>query len=161
MAAALAWTLAVAGPLYANWGGEAGGSVATGTFQPIGTGQVEMLKENLEIRLYRDRAKVEVDYVLHNTGGAIDVKAGFPSLGVKIEDEPHREVEDYAIAADGKSVAFTREKGDPAPLRSFYDKAYLDNVTNGEDASDILLFEWLVSTVHFERGETKRIHIQY
>ena len=45
-------------PLYANWGGEAGGSVATGAFKPIGTGQVEMLKEDLRISLYRDRAKV-------------------------------------------------------------------------------------------------------
>jgi hypothetical protein len=161
MAAALAGTLTVSAPLYANWGGEAGGSVATGTFKPIGTGQVEMLKEKLEIRLYRDRAKVEVDYVLHNAGGAIDVKAGFPSLGVKIEDEPHREIEDYSIVADGQSMAFTREKGDPAPLKSLYDKAYLDNVTNGWDDPEILLLEWLVSTVHFESGETKRIHIQY
>jgi hypothetical protein len=38
-----------------------------------------MLKENLETRLYCDRAKVEVDYALHNAGGAIGVKAGFPS----------------------------------------------------------------------------------
>ena len=62
--------LAVIGaqPVSANWGGEAGGRVAAGAFKPIGAGQVEMLKEDLHIRLYRDRAKVEVDYVLHNTG---------------------------------------------------------------------------------------------
>lgn len=161
MAAALGWTLAGAAPLLANWGGEVGGSVATGTFRPLGTGQVEMLKEDLVIRLYRDRAKVEVDYLLHNTGDASDVKAGFPSLGVKIEDDPHREIEDYSIIADGKSVAFTREKGDPAPLKSLYDKKYLDNVTNGEDASDILLLDWLVSTVHFRQRETKRIQVRY
>ncbi len=58
MAGALAWMLASAAPLYANWGNEAGGSVATGTFQPVGTGQIEMLKENLEIRLYLDRDQV-------------------------------------------------------------------------------------------------------
>lgn len=157
----LIWTLAGAASLYANWGGEAGGSVATGTFRPVGTGQVEMLKENLVIRLYRDRAKVEVDYVLHNAGEAIDVKAGFPSLGVKIEDEPHREIEDYSILADGKRVPFTREAGDPAPFKPLYDKRFLDNVTNGEEIPDIILLDWLVSTVHFNTGETKRIQINY
>lgn len=148
-------------PIYANWGGEAGGSVATGSFKPIGTGQVEMLKENLVIRLYRDRAKVEVDYVLHNTGDATDVKAGFPSLGVKIEDEKHREIEDYSIFADGKSVPFHRENGNSTPFKSLYGKDFLDNVTNGEDVPNIRLLEWLVSTVHFDSDETKQIQIKY
>jgi hypothetical protein len=159
--AGIAGVIAFASPLYANWGGEAGGSVATGTFRPVGTGQVEMLKEDLVINLYRDRAKVEVNYVLHNKGGPIEVKAGFPSLGVKIEDEPHREIEDYSILADGKSLAFDREKGDPAAFRQLFDKEFLDNVTNGEDPKDILLLDWLVSTVHFEKDETKRIRIDY
>ncbi len=38
------------GPLFANWGGAAGGSVATGTFQALGTGQVEIVTEDLRIR---------------------------------------------------------------------------------------------------------------
>jgi hypothetical protein len=154
-------SLTSASSLYGNWGGEAGGSVATGAFRPVGTGQVEMLKEDLVIRLYRDRAKVEVDYELHNAGDAIDVKAGFPSLGVKIEDEPHREIEDYSILADGKNVPFKREKGNPAPFKGLFDKEFLNNVTNGADATDILLLDWLVSTVHFNGGETKRIRITY
>ena len=148
-------------PLYANWGGEAGGSVATGAFKPIGTGQVEMLKEDLRISLYRDRAKVEIDYVLHNTGAAIDVKAAFPSLGVKIEDEKHREIEDYSLFADGRSVPFRREEGDSAPYKSLYGKDFLDNATNGEDVPGFMLLEWLVSTVRFNKGGSKRIHIEY
>jgi hypothetical protein len=148
-------------PLFANWGGEAGGSVATGTFKPNGTGQVEMLKEDLRIRLYRDRAKVEVDYVLRNTGDAIDVKAGYPSLGVKIEDEAHREIEGYSLFADGRSVPFRREEGNSAPFTSLYGKDFLDNVTNGNDVPGIMLLEWLVSTVHFGKGESKRISIEY
>ena len=149
-------------PLQANWGGGTGGSFATGTFKPVGTNQVEMVKEDLHIRLYRDRAKVEVDYVLRNTGDAIDVKAGFPSLSVYDEDAKGKpDVEDYSILADGKSIPFTWVKGDPAPFKSFYRKKYVDMLTLGEDASDILMMEWLVSAVHFNRGETRRIHISY
>jgi hypothetical protein len=83
---------AASAPLLANWGSTAGGSVATGSFHAFGTAQVEMQREDLRIRLYRDRAKVEVDYILRNTGPAIDVRAGFPSLGVQLEDAPHQEI---------------------------------------------------------------------
>ena len=158
---AFLWALAGATQLFANWGGESGGSVATGTFRPVGTGQVEVLEEDLTIRLYRDRAKVEVNYLLRNAGGGIDVKAGFPSLGVKVEDEPHREIEDYSILADGKLVPFRRERGDPTPYKRLFEKDFVDNVTNGEDASSIMMLEWLVSNVHFESGESKQIQIRY
>jgi len=43
----------------------------TGAFKPSHR-QVEMLKEDCH-KFYRDR-QVEIDYVLHNTGDAIDVK---------------------------------------------------------------------------------------
>jgi len=138
--------------------------VATGTFKPIGTRQVEMLNENLVIRLYRDRAKVDVDYVLHNAGDAVDVTAGFPSLGVEMEYTNHREIEDYTIRADGKSVPYTRKKGDPAPFKSLYKGEFLDMLARAPDdecGDGCMLLEWLVSTVHFGRGENKRIHIRY
>jgi hypothetical protein len=160
----LTMTILSVQPLYANWGGEAGGSVATGTFKPIGASQVEMLKENLVIRLYRDRAKVDVDYVLHNAGDAVDVTAGFPSLGVEMESTKHREIEDYTIRADGKSVPYARKKGDPAPFKVLYSSEFLDMLggrAEDDDCSECMLLEWLVSTVHFERGENKRIHIRY
>ncbi|MFZ1085492.1 MAG: hypothetical protein WAN35_11040 [Terracidiphilus sp.] len=159
---ALALFIVAIQPLYANWGGGTGGSFATGTFKPIGTSQVEMVKEDLHIRLYRDRAKVEIDYLLHNTGDAIGVKAGFPSLCVYDADDKNKpDIEDYLISADGKSIPFTWENGNPAPFRSYYRKKYLDMMTLGEDPSDILMMEWLVSTVHFNRGETRRIHVSY
>lgn len=66
-------------PVHTNWGSTAGGSVATGSFRAFGTDQVEMQREDLRIHLFRDRARVEIDYVLHNTGPAVDVRAGFPS----------------------------------------------------------------------------------
>ncbi|HLJ51228.1 MAG TPA: hypothetical protein VKU01_34705, partial [Bryobacteraceae bacterium] len=63
-------------PLLANWGSDAGGSVASGSFRAYGTSQIEMQSENLTIVLYRDRAKVTVEYVMKNTADAVDVKAG-------------------------------------------------------------------------------------
>jgi len=125
-----------------------------------------MLKEDLRIRLYRDRAKVEVDYLLRNTGEAVDVKAGFPSLGVQIEGEQHREIEDYTIEADGQLVAFTREKGDAKPYRSLYCKDFMAGLgpgwDDGEDkGAQFMLLDWLVSTVHFAAGEIRRVHIRY
>ena len=154
--------LGTIGPLRANWGGEAGGSVATGTFRAVGTAQVEMLEEHLIIRLYRDRAKVEVDYVLHNAGAAVDVKAGFPSLGFVVEGEEHREVEEYAILVNGQALAYRREKGNAAPYKTIYRDEFLAMVPgSADDIESCMLLEWLVSTVHFSADEKKRIHISY
>jgi hypothetical protein len=152
---------------YANWGGDAGGSVATGTFHPVGTNQVEMLQENLLIRLSRDRANVAVDYTLHNSGAAVDAKAGFPSLGVWVQDpsEPtkHLEIADYAITADGKPVAFTHERGDPTPYRALYTKDLIAGLGPGLDDSGLpyMFMEWLVSSVHFDSGQTRHVRITY
>jgi len=152
-----------ASSLFANWGSGAGGSVATGSFHSFGTGQVEMRRENLVIRLYRDRANVEIDYILHNSGPAIDVKAGFPSLGVKLEDVAHHEIEDYAIFADERAVPFTVETGDPAPFKSLYEAKFRRMGEMDEYPPDKRpeLLEWLASTVHFDAGQSRHIHIQY
>jgi hypothetical protein len=159
-----------AAPLWANWGSTAGGSVASGNFRSFGTEQVEMLHENLVIRLHRDRASVTVDYVLHNTGAAVDVRAGFPSLGVRSLDESgkpteQKEIEDYGFLADGLSVGFKREKGDPTPLKALYEKKFVSmiNTVDEEDQSgkSDMVLEWFVSTVHFAAGQIRHIHISY
>jgi hypothetical protein len=157
--------LASGTPLSANWGSTAGGSVATGDFKSFGTGQVEMQREDLRIRLYRDRAKVEVDYALHNAGPATDVRAGFPSLGVLTPNETRHEIESYSIAADGNNVAFQTEKGDPKPLKALFDAKFLslvDMVDQDHQADERnMLLEWFASTIHLAAGQTRHIHIQY
>jgi hypothetical protein len=152
-------------PVHANWGSTAGGSVATGSFHAFGTDQVEMQREDLRIRLFRDRAKVEIDYVFHNTGAAVDVRAGFPSLGVQLEDVKHREIESYTITADDHPVSFKTESGDPAPFKHLYDydakfreMGELDDYPPDNRPE---LLEWLVSTVHFEAGQSRHVHIRY
>jgi len=150
-------------PLHANWGSTAGGSVATGGFHAFGTDQVEMQREDLRIRLYRDRARVEVDYILRNTGPTVDVRAGFPSLGVQLEDVPRQEIEHYAFYADGQPVAFATESGDPVPLMRLFDAKFrqmgeLDEYPP-EKRPEVL--EWLVSTVHFDAEQSRHIHISY
>src|SRR5437016_4209401 len=101
-----------AAALLANWGSDAGGSVGTGTFGAFGTNQVEMQSENLTIALYHDRAKVTVEYVMKNRGDAIDVKAGFPCLGLESPGKNYLEIEDYQLTADGTPVPHQTEKGD-------------------------------------------------
>lgn len=147
-------------PLKANWGGQVGGSFATGTFKAMGTNQVQMVDEKLVIRLYKDYAHVEIDYVLRNTGKDVDVRAGFPSLGVAFENEPHYEIKGYTIVVDGKPVMFERVKGDAKPYLSFYTSEFMSNAMDDDD-SNAMLLEWLVSTVHFKTNENKNVHITY
>ncbi len=152
-------------PLLANWGSTAGGSVASGSFRSFGISQVEMLSEDLVIQLYSDRAKVEVNYILRNTGGPVDVRAGFPSLGVQSPNEKHSEIEEYAISANGSAVPFSVEKGDPSPLKAMFEAKFLEMIDMTDqdhppDESNMLL-EWFTSDMHFAAGERKQVRISY
>jgi hypothetical protein len=151
-----------ASPLFANWGGDAGGSVATGAFRAMGTNQVEMQTEILNIRLYHGRAKVQVDYVLKNTGDAVDVTAGFPCLGVSPKLNNCSEIEDYKLTADGKEIPYRTQKGDVKNWKRIFDQDFLAIADMGSEESELTprIF-WLSSTVHFEKGESKSIKIQY
>jgi hypothetical protein len=147
---------------YANWGGEGGGSVATGNFRAFGTSQVEMQNENLTILLYHDRAKVTVEYVMKNTGGAVDVKAGFPCLGLGEEVITCVEIEDYQFTADGTAIPHHTEKGDVKNWKTLFSQTLLDNAAMGDDRPcGVCRMFWLTSTVHFDKGATRNIRIQY
>ena len=158
-----------ASSLRANWGGEAGGSVATGGFKAFGTTQVEMQSENLLIQLYRDRAKVQVDYVLRNTGEAADVRAGFPCLSMSSKSTRLLEVEDYQIKDGDRVVPYHIEQGNLGNWKTLFDPEFAKiaeetwlsekDEQNNQPAQQTLW--WLVSTVHFEKGETKNVTIRY
>ena len=144
-----------ASTLYANWGGDSGGNVATGAFRAVGTNQIEMQTENLNIRLFHDRAKVQVDYVLKNTGDAVDVTAGFPCLHISTKQDNCNEIEDYQLTADGKHMPYRTQKGDVKNWLRLFDQDFLDvakmSYEDSVGAPEIL---WLSSTVHFEKGES-------
>jgi hypothetical protein len=156
-------------PLRANWGGEAGGSVATGGFKAFGTTQVEMQSENLLIQLYRDRAKVQVDYVLRNTGEAVDVRAGFPCLSMSSKSTRLLEVEDYQLMAGGRVVPYHIEQGSLGNWKTLFDPdfakiaegAWLSEKDEENNQPSQQTLWWLVSTVRFEKGETKNVTIRY
>ena len=158
-------------PLYANWGGSAGGSVGTGAFKPFGTEQVEMQNETLTVLLYRDHAKVTVEYVLKNTGEAVELKAGFPCLAAEPSGTDYVEIEEYKITADGKSVPYNKEKGELGNWKTLFTKEFLENY-NESDEEDTASAEgssdcpgcriwWLTSKVRLEKGETKHVTVQY
>ncbi|HMD70591.1 MAG TPA: DUF4424 family protein [Bryobacteraceae bacterium] len=141
--------------LWANWGGDAGGSVGTGAFKAFGTAKVEMQTEDLTIALYRDRARVRVEYTLKNTGEAVDVKAGFPCLAEKTESQDYLEVEDYQLKVNGQAVPYRIEQGELGNWKTLF---YLN--PENPDCAQCGLF-WLASTVPFAAAETKQVTIEY
>jgi hypothetical protein len=148
--------------VYANWGGDGGGSVATGNFRAFGTSQAEMQNENLTILLYHDRAKVTVEYVMKNAGDAVDVKAGFPCLGLGEQAITCSEIEDYQFTADGTAIPHHTEKGDVKNWKTLFSKDLLAMAAMGDDRPcGICRMSWLTSTVHFDKGATRSIRIQY
>ncbi|MGO9437199.1 MAG: NADase-type glycan-binding domain-containing protein [Terracidiphilus sp.] len=166
--------LASALPAAANWGGSAGGSVGTGSFKPFGTAQVEMQREELNILLYHDHAKVQVHYVLKNTGDAVDVKAGFPCLGatpseqepgVKTLESNYLEIEDYRLTVNGHAVSYRTERGELGNWKTLFASGYLDGVEGAGGADNSACQDcriwWLTSRVHFDEDETKQITIEY
>jgi hypothetical protein len=153
--------------LRGNWGSDAGGSVATGAFRALGTAQVAMENEDLDIELFRDRAKVHVEYALRNTGEAVTVKAGFPCLGVLSEKKNYTEVEDYSLTANGQPVPYHIEPGDVTNWKRIFGRDFLGMGRGPEDESgdhspcSECRIWWLASAVHFDKAETKHIAIQY
>jgi hypothetical protein len=158
-------------PLHANWGSGAGGSIGTGGLKAFGTTQVEMQNEDLSIQLYRDRAKVHVSYALRNTGDAVDVRAGFPCLAIRSKSKSFLEIEDYRLTADERGVPYHIEKGNLGNWKTLFDSDFMkmaegapdeeEDETGAKPPADLRNLWWLVSTVHFEKGETKKIDIRY
>ena len=152
--------------LRANWGGgDSAGSIASGAFAPFGTAQVEMQRENLTIDLYRDRAKVQVEYVLQNTGEAVDVKAAFPCL--ELDESPpeqhkksYTEIQDYQILIDGRQIPYRVEKGDATNWKALFATVPRSDPTDDETCAACRLW-WLASTVHFDKAEAKHVTIRY
>ncbi|NLW48798.1 MAG: DUF4424 family protein [Firmicutes bacterium] len=152
----LAFSVLVVNPGYANWGQSSGGSFGTGNFKAIGINQVEIEKENLDITLYKDHAKVSVEYLFHNTGDKVVVKAGFPCIvldeGYNSDKKNYREIDDYQIYVDGRRISAGFEKGSEVPWKSVAD--YEDEVSEP-------ILSWFVSSVAFKKDETKTIKIIY
>ncbi|MGP8173838.1 MAG: NADase-type glycan-binding domain-containing protein [Terracidiphilus sp.] len=96
-------------------------------------------------------------------GPAVDVRAGFPSLGVQLEDVPHQEIERYTLYADGQPVASATESGDPTPFKRLFDAKFrqMGELDEYPPEKRPELLEWLVSTVHFDAGQSRHIHLSY
>lgn len=75
------------------------------------------------------------------------------------------EIESYSISADGSNVEYQIEKGNPKPLKALFDAKFMDliDMTDQEHDADEanMLLQWFASTVHFDSGQTRRIHIRY
>lgn len=142
---------------YANWGETLTGSDSTGNLKMYGGSQVELVNEDLHIELRQKEAVVDVKYVFRNTGPDITVKAGFPSRYYFVNSDrsnpqKENEVQNYEIHADGKPVAFQREKGN-SNERFHSNKPSLDEMK--------IKAEWLASKIPFTAQSEKVITIHY
>ena len=146
----------------ANWGGgSVSGNAEVGDFTAIGVEQVEMQEESLRILLMMEHAEVHVDYVLHNTGEDIVVRAGFPGERLyfverAVEEDKVTEVYysehdndifDYRIIADGEILPWQIQKRGADRLT---DTGY----------SAIAPY-WFVSELSFAAGQTRKVSISY
>lgn len=144
----------------ANWGGSADGCIGSGNFQALGTQQVRMAQEQLAIELYRDRAKIKVEYVLVNTGGPLTVTAGFPCAVYNPPEGRLVEIEEYQISVDGREISYVIRTG--AEAKGFKAPAEFTAILEGEEYLDAPpALYWLVSQVPFAAGAERRVSINY
>jgi hypothetical protein len=149
----LGW-LAVALPASGNGGGYAGGFKSVGAFQPIGIEQVEMVSEDLSIDLHIEYAEVRIEYVLHNPGKKIKVKAGFPSavmtgssLGIERPDPrpiADKGLRDFVISADNEKLAI---------------KVTQDDLKLNPGNMEVNF--WHTVEIKFDQGQTRRVSVSY
>lgn len=141
---------------WANGGGYSSGIRSVGAFQPINVEQVEMVSEDLSIDLHVEFAEVHIEYVLHNPGKKVNVKAGFPcavmagaAYGQKAPD-PRAIAENglrgFAITADDKKldVAITADALELQP-----------------SMGTLEVNSWHVVEMKFDAGQTRRIRVSY
>lgn len=127
----VAWVLLGSGPASGNGGGFLRGGVRTtggiAGFEPVATEHVRILDETLVIRAGRERAKVEVRYLMRNmTDKTVKVRFGFP-IEESMDDNaygpsavavvPHtspKYCENYEITARGKPLRMVwQAEGNP------------------------------------------------
>ena len=145
-----ALTLTAPGPVLANFGGSSEGSFGIGSFQALGTAQVVMERENLLIELYRDRARVRVQYVLRNSGAAVRVRAGFPFQEMEAYDKISPTIFAYEIKVDGAAVPANPGRRVP------------HGKTKHVEGFDAPLFRnWMVSEIDFAAQSARNVEITY
>jgi|GEM_PF-619495 len=157
----LAFFLGAGVELRANGGGYVANQGWTGDFMPKGASEVEMLSEDLTIRLGTEAAEVEVVYRLRNAGGRRRVTVGFPCTTlVPPEDVEYTaitplELEDYAILKNGEPLEFRIEPEEaPRPVPSSGEEPLF-----AEDGSWVT--RWHVSEIPFTQGETAEVRVRF
>lgn len=136
--------------LLANYGGSVNhGTLGSGEFQAIGSSQISILKENLNIDLYQSYASVSVEYEMSNEGPEIEITAGFPGF----EYNKKFEIEQYSIQDGTNPLPWTFRRGQTTPRIVLEDEEMEQSIP--------VYLSWLVSKNHFNASETKRIRISY
>lgn len=161
--------------LLANGGGYYYGNPAIGElglFQPKQVEKVEMREERLNIDLHIEFARIEVEYVLHNPGEAVNIEAGFPCT--RAEDlvrrvdaatgQPARRklpppFRAFALSADDAAVPWRVVEDGPMPPE--FKTARLERKEGGEFTPARPVPVWYVFELSFAAGQTRRFKAVY
>lgn len=148
----------------ANGGGYQYGNSKLGSlelFQPKNAEQVEMQTELLEIELGVERARVAVEYTLHNSGKAVTVEAGFPITADNARmtesgalNPPSQALQNFSAAADGEPVKWElkwdlprKKKGNDPEVALPMDGARVSG--------------WHVFKLPFKSGQSRTFRVTY
>jgi hypothetical protein len=148
----------------ANGGGYQYGNSKLGSlelFQPKNAEQVEMQTELLEIELGVERARVAVEYTLHNSGKAVTVEAGFPITADNARmtesgalNTPSQALQNFSAAADGEPVKWElkwdlprKKKGNDPEVALPMDGARVSG--------------WHVFKLPFKSGQSRTFRVTY
>lgn len=156
---------------FANWGGsDSFGSHGTGGLDARGLDQIEIKHESLKIDLHNGFARVNVKYIMVNTGEAIVAKAGFPSFYcngcMNYDDEkehniPWHDVLDYTIEVDKKKLAYSEIKGESVKWFLHESTMEPDYEPSPPGTLSSMPVYWLVSEIAFEKQQQRTITISY
>lgn len=143
---------------FANGGGYHYGNSKLGSlglFEPKNTEQVEMLTELLNIELGVERAKVSVEYTLHNPGKAVTVEAGFPITTVGAgKQNPAKPLRNFSAEADGQPLKWDL-KWD-LPPQNKKGSAEVAEPMMGRKVSG-----WHVFKLPFKSGQSRTFRVTY
>ncbi len=160
-------------PILANYGEWIIPNGVTGNFKAYGTKQVTILNEKLDIVLLTSRVKVRVQYIMKNTGKAVKVRAGFPTIIPYYEKSDLKKqrisVADYikkynkySIKVNGGLIKSKFRKDKNIQLSGHGIEGFFKTLPSDNKFRNLTLnLGWFVSTIRFKSGEKKTITINY
>lgn len=139
----------------------------TGNITLMQQAEIELLKENLNIKVVDDYTEIDVQYLLINHGQSMEVQYGFPVDGFS---DPWNFYDGFPVFGEDNDPVFSfqqevNNKNTP-PVFWIVDSAYVGNgiqLGSNPPSSEkyTIIRKWYLSTIHFEKEKEVNIHVKY